>query len=456
MKKMKKLFAMLVAMVMVLGMSMNVFAASIQVKEVIDGEKYTAYKILNYSDNGETGEDRAVSYYLSDTEYTTIGSVLVAAGFHFTASADGKTYTVDNADTFDPSVAAEYLGEHVTDLGNALGKAEATGANGSASFSDLATGYYFVTSTAGSLCALHEDTDIATVVEKNTITTPDKKQGSAAGQYDDAQLDVNIGDTVYYDAEIKIGKGANYQITGTDTLSEGLTLNHADGDITVKVGDKDVPAANYELTATDSGFTITFTAAYVSTLQENDVIKIEYSAVVNENAVIRGDNPNTWEIEYSKQHEEDKTVVKTYDIQVKKVDDENAYLPGAGFKLYDAATGGNQIKVGKDDTGYYVNADSDEEIMIESTNGANVRGLAPGTYYLEETTVPGGYKKLSERKPVTVTKDATAVAEITVVNEPGAELPSTGGMGTTIFYALGAILVIGAGVVLATRRRNAQ
>ena len=80
MKKMKKLFAMLIAMVMVLGMSMSAFAATVEVKEVIDGEQYTAYKILNYSDNGKTGDERAVSYYLSDTEYTQIGSVLEAAG----------------------------------------------------------------------------------------------------------------------------------------------------------------------------------------------------------------------------------------------------------------------------------------------------------------------------------------------------------------------------------------
>jgi fimbrial isopeptide formation D2 family protein/LPXTG-motif cell wall-anchored protein len=449
MKKMKKLFAMLIAMVMVFAMSATALAATIDVQSVIDGEKYTAYKILNYTNSGT-----AYSYYLTSDEYTTLGSALEDAGFEFKASADGSQYVVDNADTIDVAAAAERLAS--ANIGDALGKFTATGANGSATFTGLTKGYYFVTTTAGSLCALHSDVDIATAVEKNTITTPDKKQGAEAGQYDDAQLDVNIGDTVYYDAEIKIGKGANYAITGTDTLSAGLTLNHADGEITVKVGEEDVPAANYELNATDSGFTITFTAAYVSTLEENDVIKIEYSAVVNENAIIRGENPNTWEIEYSKQHEKDETVVKTYDIQVKKVDDKNAFLGGAGFKLYDAATDGNQIKVAKDNTGYYVDAETDKEIMIESADGANVRGLAPGTYYLEETTVPDGYKKLSARKPVTVEKDATAVAEITVINEPGAELPSTGGMGTTIFYALGAVLVIGAGVVLATRRRNAQ
>ena len=155
MKNMKKIVALLLATVMVMAMSINVFAASIEVKDVIDGETYTAYKILNYSDNGKTGEERAVSYYLTSDEYTAIGSVLVAAGFKFTPSADGTQYVVNNGDTLDAAAAAEYLGAHVEDLGDALGKKTATGANGSANFTDLAPGYYFVTSTAGSLCALH-------------------------------------------------------------------------------------------------------------------------------------------------------------------------------------------------------------------------------------------------------------------------------------------------------------
>ena len=450
MKNMKKIVALLLATVMVMAMSMSVFAAEIEVKSVIDGEEYTAYKILNYTNSGD-----AYSYYLTADEYTAIGSALETAGFHFTASADGTQYVVDNAETVDVAAAAESLAS--ANLGNALGKFTATGANGSATFTGLTQGYYFVTTTAGSLCALHSDVDIATAVEKNTVTTPDKKQGSEAGTYADAQLDVNIGDTVYYDAEIKIGKGANYEITGTDTLSTGLRLNHADGDITVKVAGNDVPAANYTLNATDSGFTIVFTAAYISTLAENDVIMIEYSAVVTEDVPIRQAAPNTWEIDYSKQHEEDHTDIKTYDAQVKKVDaTTKAFLAGAGFKLYDAATNGNQIKVAKDDTGYYVNADADEEIMIESADGANIRGLAPGTYYLEETTVPAGYNKLSARVAVTVSKDATAAAEITVENNAGSELPSTGGIGTTLFYVVGSVLVIGAAVVLISKRRMAR
>ena len=454
MKKMKKFFALLIAMVMVLGMSISAMAASIEVQDVIDDEEYTAYKILNYTDNGETGEARAVSYFLSSEEYDSIGSVLEAAGFEFTASSDGTQYFVSNAEDFDPAAAAEYLGAHVDDLGDALGKFTATGADGSAEFSGLDTGYYFVTSTAGSLCALHDEKDIATVVEKNTVTVPDKKQGDEAGTYADDKLDKGIGDTVYYDAEIKIGKGANYEITGTDTLSTGLKLNHEEGEITVKVGGTAVDAANYTLDATDSGFTIVFTAEYISTLEEDDVIMIEYSAVITEEVPIRQLTPNTWTIDYSNQHFDDHTDVETYDAQVYKVDaTTEEFLEGAGFKLYDAATGGNQITVAKDDTGYYVSADADEEIMIESADGANIRGLAPGTYYLEETTVPDGYNKLSERKSFTVEADATAAVEITVENNSGSELPATGGIGTTIFYVFGALLVIGAGVVLVTRRR---
>jgi len=456
MKKMKKLFAMLIAMVMVLGMSMSAFAATVEVKDVIDGEEYTAYKILNYSDNGKTGDERAVSYYLSDTEYTQIGSVLEAAGFAFTASSDGKQYTVNNAETVDVAGAAAYLKAHLSDLGNALGKfGPVTGADGQANFTDLGTGYFFITSTAGSFAALHDENEIATVVEKNTVTTPDKKQGLEDGTYADTQLDVNIGDTVYYDAEIKIGKGANYEITAKDTLSTGLTLNHGDGDITVEVSGTTVPAANYSLDATDSGFTIVFTSEYIATLAEDTVIMIEYSAVVNENAAIATAIPNTFEIDYSKQHFEDHTDIKTYDVNLKKTDGTNA-LAGAKFNLFTAETGGTALKFSKDNTGYYLDAEGTAEIDAGDGTGVNIRGLAPGKYWFEETIAPDGYNKLDKRISVDVTKDQTATAEVTVVNEAGAILPSTGGMGTTIFYALGAVLVIGAGVVLATRRRNAQ
>lgn len=453
MKTTKKLLALITAIVVCMAMAIPVMAASIEVKDVLDGETYTAYKILNYTSSG-TGSERAVSYYLTADEYTAIGSVLEAAGFAFTQSADGSQYYVNNAKDLDPSAAAAYLGEHAADLGNALGKFTVEGSGGSASFTDLPTGYYFVTSTAGSLCALHEDSDIATVVEKNTVPTVDKKEKISGNDYLDGPVDANIGDTVQYEIVITDGTGTNNAITLTDTMSAGL--DYTAGSIKIngtEVAD-DAITENWTVTVSGRVITIVFKAAYVASVAENETITVTYDATINKDAVVDSadGNSNTAKIEYSEQEDEDIVYVETYDFKLFKTDG-TQFLDGAGFKLYDAATGGNQITLGKDNTGYYVDAASDEEIMVDSANGVNIRGLAPGTYYVEETTVPDGYNKLAAREAVTITTGATAAVEITVVNNAGAVLPTTGGIGTTIFYIVGGILVVGAIVVLVTRRR---
>lgn len=449
MKNFKKIFAILLAAIMMMAMGITTFAATVDVKDVIDGETYTAYKILNYTANENKS---AVSYYLNANEYDSgLGSALVGAGFSFTKSSDGTQYVLNNASTVDVADAAAKLAQNVSIAELALGTFTTEGANKKAVFEGLSVGYYFITTSAGSLCALHDENEIETVVEKNTVTTEDKKQGSTEGIYDNAQLDMNIGDTVYYDVDIMVGKGANYDVTLTDTMSDGLDLNQ--NGISIKVGGIAVATENYTLNTSAHSFTLTFDNAYIATLAENTVIKVEYSAVINENALIRDLNTNTAKLNYSNQEFTDSTGVKTYDILIKKTDENNNFLNGAGFKLYDAEEGGNQITVAKDNTGYYVDKDSDEEIMIDSADGVNVRGLAPGTYYLEETTVPDGYNKLDKREPVNVIKDSTVSEPITVINKAGSVLPSTGGMGTTIFYVVGAILVIGAGVILVSKRR---
>ena len=86
----------------------------------------------------------------------------------------------------------------------------------------------------------------------------------------------------------------------------------------------------------------------------------------------------------------------------------------------------------------------------------NIRGLEPGDYWFEETDAPDGYNKLAGRTKVTVTSGQTAAAEVTVVNNAGSELPSTGGIGTTIFYIAGAVLVLGAVAIIIARRKAEQ
>lgn len=451
MKRTKGIMALVLALLMVLAMSASVFAATIEVKNVIDGETYTAYKIFNYTTNGS-----AYSYYLTADEYTAIGSVLESAGFEFTASSDGTRYTLNNAESVDVAGAAEYLHDHVADLGNALGKAEAVAADGKADFGDLDTGYYFVTTTAGSLCALHSETDIATAVEKNTVPKVDKKEKTSGESFADGPVDANIGDTVHYQIVVTDGTGTDKAITLTDTMSAGLDYTAGSLKINGNAVADNADTDNWKVTVSGRTITIVLKAAYVKTLNTNDTVTITYDATINKNAVVDSatGNENKVELYYSEQHSEDEVYVETYDFLVKKTDGTN-FLDGAEFKLYDAAKDGNQIILSKDDTGYYKDADGSAAttIDINSADGCNVRGLAPGTYYLEEVVVPDGYNKLSERKAITITSGATEAAEITIENQAGAVLPNTGGIGTVIFYIVGAALVIGCGVVLVSRRR---
>ncbi|WP_035768120.1 isopeptide-forming domain-containing fimbrial protein [Butyrivibrio sp. NC2002] len=458
MKGFKKLLTGILAATLIMGSSLTAFAdepaaasTGIEVQNVIDNETYTAYKILNYTRSGD-----AVSYYLTASEYASIGSVLEAAGFEFTASSDGSQYYVNNGASFDAAAAAAYLGEHTTNLGSALGTKTATGANGEAKFDDLGTGYFFVTTSAGSLCALHEDSGIETLVEKNTIPTIDKTEKTSGDDYVNGPVDGKIGGTVNYQIVITDGVGTDAAITMTDTMSAGLdyTAN------TIHINDAPVAdnadTDNWTVTVDGRVIKIVFKASYVASLDEGKTINVKYDATINENAVIDNatGNENKVELDYSAQHSEDKVYVETYDFQLYKTDGTN-FLDGAGFKLYDAATGGNQITVSKDGKGYYLDAagDADTEILVNSADGVNVRGLHPGTYYLEETTVPAGYNKLEAREAVTILTRGTAVVPITVVNTSGVILPSTGGIGTTIFYIVGGLLIVAAVVFFVVRRK---
>ena len=451
MKKISKVLVLVLSAIMVLAMSASVFAATIEVRDVLDGETYTAYKILNYTTNGS-----AYSYYLTADEYTAIGSVLEGAGFEFTASSDGTRYTLNNAESVDVAGAAEYLHDHVAYLGNALGKAEAVAADGKADFGDLDTGYYFVTTTAGSLCALYSETGIETVVEKNTVPTVDKKEKTSGDNFADGPVDANIGDTVHYQIVVTDGTGTDKAITLTDTMSAGLDYTAGSLKINGNAVADNADTDNWKVTVSGRTITIVLKAAYVASLDANATVTITYDATINENAVVDSDedNENKVVLTYSQQSSEDKVYVETYDFLVKKTDGKE-FLDGAEFKLYDAATDGNQIILSKDNTRYYKddNGNADTTIDINSADGCNVRGLAPGTYYLEEVVVPAGYNKPAVREAVTVTSGQTAAVEITVVNEAGTVLPTTGGIGTTIFYILGSALVIGCGIVLISRKR---
>lgn len=239
-----------------------------------------------------------------------------------------------------------------------------------------------------------------------------------------------------------------------------------------------------------------------ATVLDSAKVVVEYKAQLNSNAVIgSAGNPNKVYLEYSnnpnksesgENHEtgktpEDTVIVFTYQTIINKVDSENKPLTGAAFKLEKLIKG----KDGAADTWTTVK----EFTVDETTTSFTFSGLDDGQYKLTETKTPAGYntidpiyfvieathdatadtpaltvlkayltdengnKKTEVKDGETVnidlgTVDLTAGSiTTTVVNKSGSELPSTGGIGTTIFYVLGGVLVIGAAVLLITKKR---
>lgn len=451
---MKKILALVLALVMVL-LCATAFAGTITVDNVKNGETYHAYKLLNYTHDGE-----AWSYYLTASEYSSFGSVLEGVGFEFTASSDGTIYTLNETNLTAAQITSALKN---ADLTNALQHVSKTAsADGALTFDeDLEVGYWYVTSSVGALTSLQSYDAEALVVEKNSIPGENKTQSAASdGTYAKTTLDFNVGDTVYYNVDITDGQGTDQAITLTDTMTDGLTLNQ-DAITVTKDGTALTKDTDYTLTTNAHGFTLTLLATYVSTLNNADVVKVKYSAVINEAAVVddADDNSNTATLSYSNQTETQTIYVETYDINLYKKDGEGANanaLAGAKFNLYSTSTGGTALTFLSDSTGYYLSTASGASAEIDAGDGTgvNIRGLEPGTYYFEETVAPSGYNKLNERKSVVVNSGATGAAEITVVNNAGTQLPSTGGIGTTIFYIVGGLLVIGAAVILVARRKS--
>ena len=295
-----------------------------------------------------------------------------------------------------------------------------------------------------------------------------------------------------------------YKVVFTDTMSAGVTFESI---ASVTVDGEVLGIDDYECTAEngDAGTTWTLTIEDIKefekvNLVDGATVEVIYNAHLNENAVIGDDdaNKNTVYLEYSNNPNaggenelgkttEDTVWVFTYEIDSVKyadeIKDENV-LPGAGFTLFtttDGTTKGDAVKLVYDaNKGAYRPASAaeidanDAAIVTEMTSADdgkfNVIGLDVGTYIMEETQVPAGYNKCADIT-ITITaahkevdaENAETVIKFNnadpivnkVVNKSGVVLPETGGIGTTIFYALGGVLVLVAVVLLVTKKRMA-
>ncbi len=487
MKIFKRFAGIIMILMMMMSMMLPAMAANITVKDAVDGETYTAYKIFDVVNSGDNYAYSIAgdSAWFDLVESYTFGGNKV---FKLTASAaDANIYVVEVNETEDESGNKVSLFEAETDAAafakylesegipeDATAAATAEAENSTALLEGLDAGYYFVDTSLGSLCALHTSVETQDVYEKNNIPTLEKKIINETNGEVDVD-DVSIGDTVNFQITVTDGKGTDSKIIVHDKMEAGLTLDTES--FAVKVDGVDVDEANYKITTAgltdDCTFEIVFSDEYVKELDDEAEIVITYSAVLNSNAeIFENTNDNTAWIDYSNQTEitPDTVEVKTYEFAVVKVDDDDNILEGAEFKLYDAATEGNEIKVvATGDNNYRIAVEGEEGVTIKATY-ATIAGLDAGTYYLEETVAPEGYNKLTTRIEVIISEDNIAKINfvegsneldadasdnnfVKVVNKSGAILPSTGGIGTTIFYCAGAILVVVALILIISKRR---
>ena len=478
--KMKKFASLLLALAMVLAMTVTASAAqegsltggSITINDAVPGETYNIYQLLYLeSYNADTN---AYSYKANSAWESWLKTQTAYVSF----DDQGYVTWVENADPAAFAKLAQAQAATMTADGTADAPAAAEGKTYSTvTFSDLKLGYYLVDTSLGALCSLDTTNPNAVMEEKNEVPTIDKQvKEDSTGSWGDENT-AQIGDTVEFKTTIHAKKGAqNYVLH--DKMSEGLTLNPES--ISVKVGETALTSGT-DYTVVTSGLTddcdfhIAFTQTFLDGISANTDIVVSYTAVLNDKAVISTDaNTNRTKLGYGDKSETqwDETKTYTFKFDVVKTDSDKKLLTGAKFELYDAQTGGNKIALVKESDGVYrvatdaeKNAEDFVSAVIEAGT-ATVKGLdADTTYWLEEIEAPAGFNKLPERVEVAIvganlstTFEGTGVYEDTmggvqITNKSGTELPSTGGMGTTIFYVIGSILVVAAGVLLVTRKR---
>lgn len=478
---MKKIITIMLAAVMLLTLSVSVFAAgtgSITINNIVaTGNTYDIYRILDLeSYNTTTG---AYSYKVNSAW----------SGFFATPEAlayvaiDGAGYVTWTAAEDDDTVAAfsklalAYAKAHpIAPVKSSATPGDFVITGTSGKFSDLPLGYYLVDSTVGALCGLTTTNPNASIIAKNGVPTVDKQVKEDSTSNWGGSNSAQIGQVVEFRTTINVHAGAeNYVLH--DKMSEGLTFNEVTKITHIIPGSEEHTTTPDKYTVVTTGlgdgctFEVRFNQAFCDSLETNDKIIIYYTATLNENAIIALEgNLNQTKLSFGENNNTSWDETKTYafGFDIVKTDSQNTLIDGAEFKIYDAATGGNEIKVVKMSDGNYrpaIGAETGESIVVKDGK-VRVVGFDNGTYYLEETVSPAGYNKLTSRQKFIIA-DAnldsifnsgvfSTGSGVHVVNKTGNMLPETGGVGTVIFVVLGTVAVLGTGVVLFTKKRFAQ
>lgn len=357
---------------------------------------------------------------------------------------------------------------------------------------DVENGYYLFVDTSYDsfttlskhILAVEGDTNVTLKQGEVSLEKKVKDVNDTTGVTSDWQdaADMDIGDKVEFKLTGTLPEDYavydSYQYKFTDTFSDGLTFDETSVEVTA--ASATVDPAEYTITKTANGFELKFTdlKTAVPGLTSADKVVVTYKATLNANAQIGATgNPNTANLEYSNNPNkggsgtaktpDDKVIVFTYKTIVNKVDENGAPLEGANFTL-SKKVNGSWVVV--------------KEITDLDKDAFEFTGLDAGDYKLEETKTPTPeYNKIDDIL-FTITADYDVLADAPqfndlsatvtggkasfnanatdgilttdVMNKKGSQLPETGGIGTKIFYATGASIALGAGVLLITKKRK--
>jgi len=502
MKHVKRLLAVVIAMTMVMAMGLTAFANSTITITSPTGHKYEVFQVfkgtvdannpsqlnsLKYGKNAATGdEDDAVS----QKDMTDLKAI-----------ADG-TYADDQAKI---AVLKKYVDFESTPI--------VASVNSEAATAELEPGYYVIRDIAAeapagdglTLYMFKVLNDNLSISAKSDKPSSEKKVQDINDTEDDNiddndwqdSADHEIGDTIPYKLTFTLPSDyANYKkyyVQFKDHISAGLTYNN---DAKIYYGsDTTGEAIDFAKSGMDFSYTIDDLKTGTDkqkALKAGDVITIKYTCYLNKDAVIGNPgNPNTYKVEFSRdpnqegqgkpdtsETPEDSNVVFTYESIFNKVDEDNNPLEGADFTLFKIMKDGSEVDVTTLGTSAHPKKTGSS---AEKSKTFSFKGLDDGKYKLVETFTPSGYNKIDD---ITFTISANHVVEgdlsqlvltslnatgglkisgnvaegtltTSIENKSGAVLPTTGGVGTTIFYIVGAVLALGAGVLLVTKRRMA-
>lgn len=494
MKLIKKIAAIMFAFMMVVSMGCNIKAVegtspettgTLTINYVKENQTYKLYKILdlesfsgdNYSYTIATGWE---GFFKSGGEGATYMENNENGYISFKKGMDAE----DNLRKFAQKALEYATNKKITPVETFT----TTTGQTTITKDSLDLGYYLLDSSVGTLCSLSSSQPNVTIDEKNGVPSVDKIITSGGVVFANGKSNsASIDDTVYFQTTITAQPGAqNYVLH--DKMTEGLTFDqnsvnvslhknaqNTDRDLS-KTTDYSVETTNLESTDPKCTFHINFSKNLCDGLEADDTITVTYSAVLNEKAVIGNVDKNkneTW-LKYGENNNLETTHpttdTKTFEMNVfkfykdNKNSDKETGLADAKFTLSKNQNGTDPIKLIDKGSNTYRVAKTDEtntitEVITPDNGRFTIQGLGAGTYYLTETKQPAGYNKLKDPVTVVINENGKVrVGEseanpVKVENKTGTVLPSTGGAGTTMIYLVGALLVLGSGVVLATKRR---